>query len=71
MMKRFTARELPYVEAAREALLAGFEAFMIRQPISANPHDPTKSHPAYAAWRAGWLEAEAALESADRLNRVA
>ena len=70
-MRRFTARDLPYVEAAREALLDGFEAFMIREPISANPHDPARSPPAYAAWRTGWLEAEAALECADRLNRAA
>lgn len=39
-MKRFTARDLPYVEAARGALFHGFEAFMGNQPISANPTIP-------------------------------
>lgn len=71
MAKRFTARDLPYMEAAREALLDGFQSFMTGQPISANSHDPMRCPTAYAAWRTGWLEAESALECADLLSRVA
>ncbi len=68
MGRRFSARDLPYMEAAREALMGGFEAFMTGQPLSANAHDPIRCPTAYAAWRAGWLEAEAALQCADYLN---
>ena len=71
MAKRFTARDLPYMEAAREGLIRGFEAFMTGQPMSANVHDPIRCPTAYAAWRTGWLEAESASKCADLLNSVA
>ncbi len=71
MSKQFTARDLPYMEAAKEALLAGFEAFMTGQPMSANSHDPMNCPTAFDAWRAGWLQAASALECAGRTNRVA
>ncbi len=71
MVRRFSARDLPYLEAAREGLMAGFEAFMTGLPISANVHDPIRCPTAYAAWRTGWLEAESASECAESLNRVA
>jgi len=66
-VKRFTARDLPYMEAARHALVDGFEAFVTGEPMSANSHDPAKCPVAYAAWRTGWLEAQAASKSAETL----
>jgi len=71
MMRRLTARTLPYMEAAREALLAGFEAFVTGEPLSANSHDHVRCPTAYAAWRAGWLEAESAMECAITLHHAA
>ena len=71
MVRRLTARTLPHVEAAREALSAGFEAFVRGEPLSANAHDPARCPATYAAWRAGWLQAESAMKRADTLNRAA
>ena len=62
-MKRYSARQLPHLQAAKHALTEGFEAFLNGQPISANWHNPQGSPAAYMAWRSGWLEAEAALRS--------
>jgi len=66
-VKRFTARDLAYMAAARHALSAGFEAFVTGEPMSANSHDPANCPAAYAAWRTGWLEAQAASKSAATL----
>ena len=66
-MRRFTARDLPYLEAARHALIDGFEAFVTGEPMSANSHNPDKCPVAYAAWRTGWQEAQAASKSAETL----
>ena len=60
-MKRYNARQLLQIEAAKQALVEGFEAFLGGQPVAANSHDSTKSPAAHAAWRAGWLQAEASL----------
>ena len=63
-MKRYSARQLPHLEAAKHALLQGFEAFLVGASISDNAHDSHRCPAAYTAWRAGWLEAEEALRAA-------
>jgi len=71
-MKRYSARQWLQIEAAKQALVEGFDAFLTDQPIAANSHDPQKAPAAYAAWRTGWLEAWAVLGSADpaRMRRA-
>ena len=67
-VKRYSARQLLQIEAAKQALVEGFDAFLTDQPIDANSHDPQKAPAVYAAWRTGWMEAWAVLASADPIS---
>jgi len=58
------------VQAFPQVLVEGFDAFLGGKPMTANSHDSYKAPAVYAAWRTCWLEAGAALGSADPVDML-